>query len=58
MKRYRAKSQKACDSALKPVQPEYMRIVMSIVLARPMRSPSTPKMRPPVAHPSRKIAVE
>jgi hypothetical protein len=32
-------------------------MVMIIVRARPKRSPMTPKINPPVAHPMRKIEV-
>ena len=56
-KRYRAKSQKLRLTALRPVNIEYIRIVMIIVLARPMRSPMTPKINPPMPQPIRKIDV-
>ena len=39
------------------MQNEYSRIVSIIVFARPMRSPSMPKIKPPDAQPIRKIDV-
>ena len=56
-KRYSGKSQKPLLAALRPVNTEYIRIVMIIVLARPTRSPMTPNIKPPIAQPIRKIAV-
>ena len=40
-----------------PVQREYTRMVISITLARPMRSPKIPKNNPPVAQPTMKMEV-
>ena len=45
------------DSAESPVKIEYMSTVNVSVFARPMRSPTDPKMSPPVAQPATKIAV-
>ena len=39
------------------MQSEYIRTVIIIVFARPMRSPSMPKNSPPVAQPAMKIDV-
>ena len=41
------------ESALRPVNTEYIKMVTSIVFARPQRSPSTPKNSPPQAQPMR-----
>ncbi len=46
-----------CTKPLSSVHHAYIRRVLSIVRARPSRSPSIPKMNPPVAHPTRKNAV-
>ena len=45
------------EKELSPVQSEYIRTVIIIVFARPMRSPSMPKNSPPVAQPAMKIDV-
>jgi hypothetical protein len=56
-KRYKAKSHTPTEKALRPVNMEYIRIVISMTLARPMRSPRMPKNNPPVAQPTMKIEV-
>jgi hypothetical protein len=55
--RKKEKTQTLVASALRPVRAEYIRIVSSMVLARPIRSPKMPKIRPPIAQPRMKIVV-
>src|SRR3954469_11751994 len=51
------KSTKPLENAERPVQSEYIRIVSASVLAPPMRSPTAPKISPPVAQPATKMEV-
>ena len=55
--RYAAKSTQPFENADRPVQTEYNSTVNVSVLARPIRSPTAPKINPPVAHPATNIAV-
>jgi hypothetical protein len=52
-----AKSYQLVESADRPVKTEYISTVSVSVLARPMRSPTAPKISPPVAQPTMKTLV-
>ena len=55
--RYMLKSQTPLAKTLSPVKTVKNRMVIDMVLARPMRSPNTPKITPPNAQPIMKMDV-